>query len=96
MYDLAMEAYDKDGEIFPIHCTCLGWQATAVKFSGGNPEILGTAPLTFSFLCILHAEPENCFLSVLGGGWQARGLCGLPTYLCTAAHPCDPEDKCPR
>ena len=37
--DLAMAAYDTDGEVFPIQYTCLGWEAAAVKFTN-NPYIL--------------------------------------------------------
>jgi hypothetical protein len=39
--DLAINAYDRDGEVFPIQYTCLGWEAAAVKFTS-NPYILST------------------------------------------------------
>eukprot|EP00892_Ulva_mutabilis_P007888 jgi/Ulvmu1/5471/UM023_0007.1 len=31
--DLAMQQHDATGEVFPIHYTCLGWEAAAIKFS---------------------------------------------------------------
>ena len=49
--DLAMDAYDNEGEVFPIQYTCLGWEAAAVKFTN-NPYIL-SEPLP-PFFCAQH------------------------------------------
>lgn len=37
--DWAMADYDSTGEVFPMHFTCLGWEAVAVKVAR-NPYIL--------------------------------------------------------
>ena len=39
----AMHDYDTTGEVFPIHFTCLGWEAAAV-FVTDNPYILSALP----------------------------------------------------
>jgi hypothetical protein len=41
--NLAIHAYDSNGEVFPIQYTCLGWEAAAVKFTN-NPYILSVSP----------------------------------------------------
>ena len=41
--DWAMEDYDRTGEVFPIHFTCLGLEAVAVKVAR-NPYILSAPP----------------------------------------------------
>ena len=41
--DLAMQQHDETGEVFPIHYTCLGWEAAAIKFS--NDLYILSAPL---------------------------------------------------
>jgi hypothetical protein len=41
MMDMAMKEFDSSGEVFPIHFTCLGWEALAVKLTD-NPDILST------------------------------------------------------
>lgn len=48
--DLAMQAYDEDGEVFPIQYTCLGWEAAAVKFAK-DPYILSACP---TVNCVQH------------------------------------------
>jgi hypothetical protein len=49
--DMAIHDYDQSGEIFPIHYTCLGWEAIAVKVTG-DPFILSAfLPQT------VHSEP---------------------------------------
>lgn len=42
--DLAMQDFDERGEVFPIHYTCLGWEAIAVKVTD-NPYILSASPI---------------------------------------------------
>ena len=53
--DWAMADFDLTKEVFPIHFTCLGWEAVAVKLTQ-NPYILGSFFLSFSLLC-------NCFIA---------------------------------
>jgi hypothetical protein len=50
--DMAMHEYDQSGEIFPIHFTCLGWEAIAVKVTN-DPFIL-SAFLTPELLNYAH------------------------------------------
>ena len=37
--DWAMEDYDSNGEIFPIHYTCLGLEAIVVKVDGDDSSM---------------------------------------------------------
>ena len=50
--DWAMADFDATGEVFPIHFTCLGWEAVAVKVAH-NPYILSARPCS-AHLCFRH------------------------------------------
>lgn len=55
--DLAMEAYDIHGEVFPIQYTCLGFEAAAVKFSN-NPYIVSNLTGTYGVVSELTWTPD--------------------------------------
>jgi hypothetical protein len=52
--DLAMQAFDRSGkkEVYPIHFTCLGWEAIAVKVTS-DPYILSTGSSALCLPCDL-------------------------------------------
>ena len=72
MTDLAMQDFDERGEVFPIHYTCLGWEAIAVKVTS-NPYILSARSVPPLVASGSHPPAPHIRRAVCGstGDWPA-------------------------
>lgn len=78
---LAMQQHDESGEMFPIHYTCLGWEAASIYFS--NDIYILSAPPPTSNMHISAAHKHTS--TQMSNHVHCQHTAGVPRRFCQRA-----------